>query len=116
MGDDIASSKIRSASWLKQVTVEISNDVLIWNLGDGESEVLSLALEDDRYIAAIDDRAARNCARTLAVRTMGTGAILVLAKQKGYLESVERTLSRLREVGLYISDDIVEMLKKQAGE
>ena len=46
----------------------------VWNLGDGESEVLSFALAYPQYKAMIDDRAARSCARTLGVQTLGTVA------------------------------------------
>lgn len=115
-GEDIVSQKVRVASWLKPISVEISDDILIWNLGDGESEVLSVAFAERKFTAVVDDRAARNCAQTLSIKTLGTGAILVLAKRKKLIESVGSALANLKEAGLYISEDIVELLKRQAGE
>lgn len=115
-GEDIVSQKVRSASWLRSIAVEVSDDILIWNLGDGESEVLSVAFAEREFTAVVDDRAARNCAHTLSIKTLGTGAILVLAKKKKLIESVGSALANLKEVGLYISEDIVELLKRQAGE
>jgi predicted nucleic acid-binding protein len=57
--------------------------VAAWNLGDGETSVLSYALENPDCRAVVDDAEARRCARTLGIRTLGTGGVLVLAKQRG---------------------------------
>ena len=82
----------------------------------GESEVLSLALADRSYFAMIDDRAARNCARTLGIQTVGTGGALVLAKRRGLIPSVSIVLQQLVDAGLWLSDEIITLLKTQAGE
>jgi predicted nucleic acid-binding protein len=118
-GEDIASHKLYDyeLEWITRGLVQIPEEILIWNLGDGESEVLSWARNNEKkYRAVIDDRAARNCAKTLGIPTLGTGGILVLAKKRGLISSVGDTLNRLQNVGLYISDDIIELLKKQANE
>lgn len=116
VGGDIAFDAIRSADWHKRVPVRVLDDVLVWNLGDGESEVLSFAFANGPCAAGIDDKAARNCARTLGIKTLGTGGILVLAKRRGLIESVNQTLIRLQDAGLYISEPVVSLLKDQAGE
>ena len=118
-GDDIASHKLYDyeLEWITRGLIQIPEEVLIWNLGDGESEVLSWSLNNEkRYRAVIDDRAVRNCAKTLGIPMLGTGGILVLAKKRGLVNSVSEALKRLENVGLYISDEIIELLKKQAGE
>lgn len=104
-GDDIASHKLYDyeLEWITRGLIPISNEVLVWNLGDGESEVLSWALSNEKqYYAVIDDRAARNCAKTLNIPTLGTGGILVLAKRRRLIDSVADALKRLENVGLYI--------------
>lgn len=118
-GEDIAAQKLfdYESEWIQRGLISISPEILVWNLGDGESEVLSWALNNEKqYHAVIDDRAARNCAKTLGIPTLGTGGILVLGKKRGLISSVGDALKRLGNVGLYISDDIIELLKKQAGE
>ena len=117
-GGGIASQKLQSyeSNWITRGSIKISDEVLIWNLGDGESEVLSWAYNNKDFRAVIDDRAARNCAKTLAIQTLGTGGILVLAKKRNLIKSVGEALEKLQNVGLYISDEIIEMLKQQAGE
>jgi len=64
----------------------------------------------------IDDSAARRCAKTLGMEMLGTGGMLVLAKKRGLIESVSDALKKLQDAGLYVSQEIVELLKQQAGE
>jgi len=64
----------------------------------------------------MDDQAARRCARILDIRTLGTGGMLVLAKRRGLIISVADCLNHLREAGLWLSDDLVTLLLKEAGE
>jgi len=116
IGGDVASQKIENADWLVKKSIEIPDEILIWNLGDGESEVLSFALSNQDLRAMVDDRAARRCAKTLGIQTLGTGGMIILAKQRGLIESVGESLKKLQDAGLWLSDEIVELLKHQAGE
>jgi predicted nucleic acid-binding protein len=59
-----------------------------WDLGAGESAVLTFALRNRSFEAVLDDRAARNCAAALGVATRGTIGILLLAKREGALATV----------------------------
>ncbi len=83
-GGDIATEKLYDCQevWLEQYLVNVSEEVLVWNLGDGETDVLSFVFANrSAYTALIDDRAARKCAETLNIKTLGTGGILVLANK-----------------------------------
>ncbi len=113
---DVAATQLPSVTWVNRITVEISPEVLIWNLGDGESEVLSYAVKETEYRAMIDDRAARRCAQTFGIKTLGTGGALVLAKKRGLISSVNDELKKVQDVGLWLSDEIVVLLREQAGE
>lgn len=115
-GHDLTAIKLHDCKWFQNIMLPVSEEVLVWNLGEGETEVLSWAFINKDYCAVIDDRAARNCARTLEIQTLGTGGVLVLAKRRGLIDSVGDSLKGLQNVGLYISDEIIELLKKQAGE
>lgn len=118
-GNDIATEKLYDyeETWINRYLVNVAEEVLVWNLGDGETDVLSIAFSEKEICTAlVDDRAARNCARTPGIKTLGTGGILVLAKKRGLINSVSEALGKLQNVGLYISDEIIELLKKQAGE
>ena len=114
---DSAATALSETSWIHRVEIDaVAPEVLIWNLGVGESEVLSLAFADKSYVAMIDDRAARKCARTLGIQTLGTGGALVLAKGRGLIPSVSIALQQLIDAGLWLSDEMVTLLRTQAGE
>ena len=114
---DKAAQQLPQATWAKRVTtVTVNPQIAAWDLGAGESEVLSLALEHPGYYALVDDRAARRCGRTFGIPTLGTGATLILAKQQGLITSVTEAIQAVRDAGLWLSDDLVQLLKQQAGE
>ena len=91
-------------------------EVLKWDLGLGETEVLSFAYRNRNFTAVIDDRAARRCAQALGIRVKGTLALLVLAQKRGLLENISSVLNKLQEVGFYISPSLMETIKKLTGK
>ena len=117
-GGDIAAQKLLDSKiiWTTRAAIQIPPEILVWNLGDGESEVLSWAFANRDFRAVVDDKAARNCAKTHGIETLGTGGILILAKKRGLIDSVGDALDKLKTVGLYVSDEIIKLLKHKAGE
>lgn len=67
--DDPAALELVVQPWPVQEIVITSPRVAAWNLGDGETSVLSYALENPNYRAVVDDAEARRCARTHARNT-----------------------------------------------
>lgn len=114
--EDIASNELSKQPWPIRKSIVISSHVEEWALGAGETAVLSYALANPNLRAVIDDRAARRCAQTLNIPFLGMGALLVLAKRRGLLASVNDGLEKLRQSGLWLSEDIIRLLKAQAGE
>lgn len=47
---------------------------------------------------------------------IGTGEFLVLAKRRGLIGSASVALQAVMDAGLWLSDGVVDLLKKQAGE
>ncbi len=114
---DESVSGLINAEWAKKLGVPvISPRVAAWDLGIGESEVLSFVGEHPGFRAMVDDKVARRCAKTLGIRTLGTGGMLVLAKRRGLIESVSDALATLRAVGLWMSDELVDLFLEEAGE
>jgi len=114
---DESVSGLINAEWAKKVKIiGISPSVAAWDLGIGESEVLSFAAEHPGFRAMVDDKAARRCAKTLGIQTLGTGGMLVLAKRRGLIESVAAELDKLRTGGLWMSDELVDLLLEEADE
>ncbi len=108
--DDEAFRGLSKAVWLKRKEFGIENRILVWNLGNGESQVLSWALNNPDFIAVVDDLAARRCAASLNIRCIGTAGLLVLAKRRTLIPSLENALSQVRNAGLYLADNLVDRL------
>ncbi|MEI2582449.1 DUF3368 domain-containing protein [Scytonema sp. PRP1] len=115
--DDAASRQLPGISWIKRVEITgLAPEVAAWDLGKGESQVLSLALKTSANSAAIVDDTARRCGQALGITTIGTGGILIRAKRRGLIKNVSSGIEALRDAGLWLSDSVVNLLKQQAGE
>ncbi len=78
-------------------------DSLYAQLDKGEASALALALQEENSIIIIDELKGRNIARNLGVRTTGTIGVLILAKEKGFLLELMKTIDKLVDNGLRIS-------------
>ncbi len=115
--NDRALKLLESCPWIRRIKIEkIHPKISGWDLGAGESEVLSYALLHQNVKVVIDDSAARRCARTYGIPSFGSGGILIIAKRRGFISSVSDVLNNLRSSGLWLSEDIVNLLKTKAGE
>lgn len=90
-------------------TVAVSPHPLIvaWDLGAGETAVLSHALINPRYKAIVDDGAARRCAHTLSVPLAGTLAIILAARKKDLIPAATPVLQALLSHGFRIHETIL---------
>ena len=114
---DSASRQLPTITWIQRLEVTtIAPEVAAWDLGKGESQVLSLALKTLDCAAIVDDRAARRCGQALSITTIGTGGLLILAKRRGLISSISPGIEALRDAGLWLSDSVINLLKQQAGE
>ena len=91
-------------------------DIAPWDLGKGESAVLSYALQHPGFSAIIDDRAARNCAQSFGIPHLGTIGVILLGKKEKKLLEVKPVLDELITAGIRISTDIIEAALALAGE
>ena len=90
--------------------------VAAWDLGAGESAVLTWARQHPEYEAILDDRAARDCATTLGLLVRGTLGVVLLARREGLIPRVEPVFQQLLGAGLRIAPDVLDMALKLAGE
>jgi predicted nucleic acid-binding protein len=85
---DFAAEWLSSQRWIRRLRdIPIDPRVAAWDLGEGESAVLSFALRNEDCCAVMDDREARRCAAALKCRFIGLWASWSLPKR-------EETLSR----------------------
>ena len=114
---DFRGEMLDSYPWIRLLNdIPIAPQVASWDLGQGESQVISFAVEHPDYRAVIDDREARRCALALRCRHTGTLGIIVLARRRGIIPSVREHLERLKTVGLWLSDELVDQVCRMSGE
>ena len=89
---------------------------LVTHLGDGEKEVLALGLETQDSLLLLDDRDARRYARTLGLEITGTLGLLLRAKERGILNTVQPVLDRLQSLRFRLDVRTRQMVLKRAGE
>ena len=87
-----------------------------WDLGKGETEVITFSKRNEGFIVALDDKAARNCAYSLNIEVIGTIGLILLSKKRCIIEDAVTYLNKLRSIGYRISDDLfkhaIELSKK----
>jgi predicted nucleic acid-binding protein len=96
---------------------KVSSLILEWGLGEGETEVLALALEVPNCSVILDDRAARKCAMALKIPLLGTVGIVLGAKRKGLIPLAVPVLKALLSAGLRIDEETLRVsLQRATGE
>jgi predicted nucleic acid-binding protein len=80
-------------------------DILSWDLGAGETQVIAHAVAHPSDRVVIDDLEARRCAQAMGLRIIGTLGIVGRAKAVGLIGAAEPVIRRLRETGLYVKAD-----------
>lgn len=90
-------------------------DRLTSGLGAGEEQAIALARETAGLLV-IDDRAGRKAAGQLGIATTGAIGVLLKAKQDGHLPTIGPVLEIIRSRGYWLSDAVVEMAMRLAGE
>ena len=106
-----------SRKWLKRAkSLPVPQNIASWDLGSGESAVLSYVLRHPGFWAILDDREARRCAASIGCSFTGTVGVIILAKRRGVIKSVRESIKRLQNAGLWMSKSFVEEVCAMAGE
>jgi predicted nucleic acid-binding protein len=92
------------------------SEVLAWDLGAGETQVITHALRHGADRVVLDDLEARRCAKAMGVRVIGTLGVVGRAKARGRIAQAAPVVERLRRTGLYVSDSVVQHILREVGE
>lgn len=87
-----------------------------WDLGAGESAVISAATERPGAVAVLDDLAARRCAQAHGIPMTGTLGLVLLARKQGLIPAVGTALESIMNAGLYVSEKMLAAVRARAGE
>ncbi|MEI6291131.1 MAG: DUF3368 domain-containing protein [Chloroflexota bacterium] len=97
--------------------IDIDNWVLaVSDLGRGEIEAMALYKQISADTLLIDDRRARLIAEYNDIHCIGTLGLLLIAKQKGEIQSVTPYLNNLRNSPVYFTEPLLEKVSKLANE
>lgn len=114
---DPTAVAIQATEWIRVVDAPPApEELLAWDLGPGETAVITYAAANPGTIALIDDLAGRRCAEVLGLRLRGTLGIVLIARRSGIVASARETLSRLRAAGMYLSDPVMDRALREVDE
>ncbi|MCL0071499.1 DUF3368 domain-containing protein [Thermodesulfovibrionales bacterium] len=104
--------QVKEVMGLDQATKEA-----LAGLGEGEKQAVGLAsiFEKDTLLL-IDDRAGRQVAERLNIPITGLVGLLLVSKDKGLVENVGALIEELRNNGYWLSDEIIGIARRLAGE
>jgi predicted nucleic acid-binding protein len=93
----------------------INPSIAAWDLGAGESEVLSNALGRKNTGAILDDLQARRCANIFNIPIKGTLGVILWAKKEGIIDKVKPHFDNLLKEGIRIDPELMNTLLKSVG-
>ena len=116
--DSVCNELKNNLDWIhiEKVKNESSKRMYQAKLHAGEVEVMILAQETNAGLVILDDNAAKKTAKFLGLTVTGTMGVLLKAKTLGIISEVKPIIDKIRENGFFITDELYELVLKQAGE
>lgn len=117
--DDSACNQIKNSNWIHICKIKNESEKRMYQakLHDGEVEVMILAKEDPQNTTVIiDDNTAKKTAKFLGLKVTGTLGIILKAKRQNLISSVTTIMDQLIQNGFYITPEIYDLVKNEAGE
>lgn len=112
----IASYLADLSHYAREFAEQLDPLVMSWDLGQGESEVLTIALQKGNATVVLDDLLARKCAKLLKISLIGSIGLLVKARRNGLIGSVRPEIEKLIEAGLRIDPGTLKSIYSTIGE
>jgi predicted nucleic acid-binding protein len=98
----------QEASWLEIIAAPVDLPPYLQNTLDrGEASVIQTALQQGVKRVCIDETVGRRVARLSNLNVTGTIGILLKAKTLGYPISIPEAINRMRERGIWLSQDVI---------
>lgn len=82
----------------------------------GKASAIALALETPDSVLIIDEKKGRNLASKYHIQIIGTLKVILIAKQKGIIQSVKPIINQLQQEGFRFSGALLDYLLTQSDE
>ena len=82
-------------------------------IGKGEAEVISLAIEDKVDWVILDDQDARRFAHRYGLNVIGTLGLLAWANRKQIITDLKAEINKLEDAGFYIKIELKQEFLKE---
>jgi predicted nucleic acid-binding protein len=103
--------------WIKTGKIHSENARLyLFDLDDGEAETLILAQEQQADLVIIDEKCGRRYAKQMNIPITGTIGILLKAKEKGLIDTIEPILKELIAKNSWLSSGLISKALHMADE
>ena len=102
-------------SWLRVVD-DVVIDPALPLLDGGEAAALSLAQTIRARLILLDERKARRIAARIGLPVAGTLAVLLRAKQQGFITTIRPYIIQMQDQGRRFHSDLITRLLEEAGE
>ena len=113
----ISVPDVDNLSWKKVTALKDRTLIpLITDLGPGEAELIGLGRQHPGSRLILDDTLGRRIASLNKLTFTGTVGVVIKAKQAGLVPTVRPIVMALRQSGLWLGDDLIRAVLRQAGE
>ena len=112
-----ALKEFNEASFLRKANKPVDISTILKNILDiGEASVIQLALNKNIQTVCIDEKVGRRVARLNNLSLTVSIGILIKAKNLGYLKSMKNAISEMKNKGIYLSDNIINLALKHTNK
>lgn len=113
--DATAESALQWARQFQQPNISVPPSVQHWDLGRGETQVLSRCVRNNCF-AVMDDRMARRCAAAHDISMTGSLGVMLKARKCSIIPEARQWVYKLIDAGLYIDSALAEKALESVGE
>lgn len=109
---NIVSKEDLRKNWIKSKQVKDNSEVskLLDRLDIGESQAIIMGIELSADYLLIDEKEGRLVALEKNINIIGTLGVLIEARSKKLITSVQEEMDKLRHIGFWISDNLYQKI------
>ncbi|MCK5152824.1 MAG: DUF3368 domain-containing protein [Spirochaetales bacterium] len=114
-GSRSLNKAVEQEKWIRVCKIDSLNSKLLLTLDRGETEAIILA-KKRRNLILMDEIKGRKAAKKEGLAVIGTGRLLIAAKEKGLILNVTSVLNDLNNSGYRLSSKLCDKIKLISGE